>query len=64
MDPLDMDRVLRRQAWDVYAASLLSMNNHPGTTQGRAVKRTIAEVAEEADRMLAERDRRVMEGRL
>jgi hypothetical protein len=59
-----MDEVMRRQAWDVYFASLMSMNNHPGTTQGRGERRSIEDVAKDADAMLRERDRRVKEGLL
>lgn len=54
--------ITRRQAWDIYLSSLMSMNNHPGTTQGRGEKRSVADVAAEADEMLRERDRRVNEG--
>lgn len=56
--------ITRRQAWDMYLSALMSMNNHPGTTQGRAEKRTVEAVAQEADRMLAERDKRVAQGLL
>lgn len=62
MSEMTLPEVTRRQAWDMYYASLMSMNNHPGTTQGRGEKRTAAEVAKAADEMLAERDRRVAEG--
>lgn len=58
----DLAKVTRRQAWDIYFSSLMSMNNHPGTTHGRGEKRSVADVAAEADEMLRERDKRVDEG--
>jgi hypothetical protein len=48
----------RRVAWDIYFSSLAGMNAHPGTTRDAAKPRTLDELAEQADRMLALRDNR------
>jgi hypothetical protein len=50
--------IARQVAWDVYAAGVLSMSQHPGTTRDKPNRMTVAEVAAIADAMLAERDRR------
>jgi hypothetical protein len=49
---------MRQIAWDVYAAGVLSISYHPGTTRDKPNRMTVQEVAAIADAMLAERDRR------
>ena len=49
---------LRQVAWDVYVSSVLGMSYHPGTTRDKPNRMTVSEVADIADAMLAERDRR------
>jgi hypothetical protein len=51
--------LLRASAWDMYASAVLSMSLHPGTTRDKAVPRTPEQIAEIADQLLAERDKRV-----
>lgn len=51
----------RQVAWDVYAAGVLSMSHHPGTTRDKPNRMTVQEIAAIADAMLAERDRRFKE---
>jgi hypothetical protein len=63
-DSLDFADTLRRQAWDLYFASAVSMSLHPGTTRENTVARTREQCAQIADEMLSLRDRRVTEGAL
>jgi hypothetical protein len=43
----------------MYASAALSMSLHPGTTRDKAVPKTPEQIAEIADQLLAERDKRV-----
>lgn len=61
--PLTPDEIVQRefmriQAWDIFAASILGMSLHPGTTRDKPRTMTAQEICALADEMLAERDRR------
>jgi hypothetical protein len=58
---MDVD-LTRRQAFDMYFASIKSMADHPGTTRDAAKPKTLGECAEEAFRMLLLRDQMVEKG--
>ena len=50
--------LMRRQEWGMYAAAVLSMANHPGTTRDSAKPLTAQQIAVKADELLAESDKR------
>jgi hypothetical protein len=47
--------------WDLYFASIIGMNLHPGNNRDNATKMTLKECGDLADQMLAERERRFPE---
>jgi len=51
-----MDERERRLAFDVYFASIVGMNLHPGTTRDKAERKSVAECRIMAESMLAQRD--------
>lgn len=55
---LEQAIMMRMAAWDMYAAGVLSMALHPGTTRDKQKPMTIEEIASMADQLLAERDKR------
>lgn len=57
IDPQQAE-LMRRAAWDMYVAAALGMTLHPGTTRDAAQPRTPREIANIADTLLEERDRR------
>lgn len=60
----NLARNMRRQAWDMYFASLASMNLHPGMKRDGAEPRTWEECAQIADQMVRARDERMARGDL
>ena len=61
---LNLAVVGRRQAFDTYFASVVSMAQHPGTTRDAARPMTLEEARNKALAMLALRDQLIAEGGL
>lgn len=57
----------RKLAWDTYFAGVMSISLHPGAGKDRgygpAIERSVAQCAQIADEMLAERDKRFGEAK-
>lgn len=51
-----MDNYERRIAFDIYFASVMGMNLHPGTTRDENKPKSVAECRLLAESMLAQRD--------
>lgn len=58
------ETIMRRAAWDMYFAGVVSISMHPGTSRDAAIPRTVEACAEIADAMLLQRDERVHRGDL
>lgn len=61
---METEALQRRQAWDMYFASLASMNLHPGMTRDGAERHSWAACAAIADEMVKQRDERMQRGDL
>ena len=54
----ETDKMLRASFWTSLVAAQVGFAHHPGTTRDAACPRGVEEITEEADRYLAEFDRR------